>query len=539
MDILICHPQIDFRARLKTRLQEEFQGRRLRIDEASNENVATEKLFGYQPHAYNFLITTLDLPPNPELPLDQSHRGLLVAKSLYAAGAKTESFILIPGEVRLEAAALFSGVSCTLIGERMEMLDDIIAALRAKTSKSKARPRLSLKLVQDPNSSAWNFWLDGDASFGLQERKGAFAIQPVLIDKLAKRSRSFWDAEDWLAALGDIGQELYAHFFDQGNAFSELFRTAVKNAGGIDSVRFSFDIRRDYYSLAIEALVPPEEGLLSGFRKSVPAKKLPFWMLRAPIYRSVSPHNPSCTLGEQPRPHLFNGKNEPINCLIIQADASGRAQIPGTKERIPFNPILCVREECEQLEELLNAKKKQWKIGEVKRVREERNAKSFKQQLRERMAEDKWHLVHFCGHSHYHPEGRRPGTGYLLLPGKPLQLMDARSFAHQLQKTQFLFLSSCETSEEGFAFEMARNGLPAVLGFRGGVNDQDVPGFVKVFYENLFASRSIESAFVTTRRKMRKDPGVDNPLWASPILVLMHPEDAQPKAAAAGAGSAA
>ena len=538
MDILICHTQQDFRAKLKRDLQNAFQRLRLTIDQASNEASALEKIGSRKDRGYDFLIANLDLAPNPELPVDRAHRGLAIVKKVNDLRAKTRCLVLVTGEVLPEMADLFTSVSCALLPAGMEMFDNIIETIRSTLSKSRARPRLSLKLVQDPNSSNWNFWLGGDASFGLQEHRGAFPIQDRHIDSLSTRSKHILDRVDWLIQLGELGQDLYAHFFDQENSFSKLFRKALASAGGIDGVRFSFDIRQDYYSLAIEAIVPPEKKS-AGAKKPIPPGKLPFWMLKAPIYRTLSLQNPSCTLGEEPRPCLFNGENEPINCLIIEADAAGEARLPGTRERVSFNPLLCVPEECETLEATLLENAARWKIGKVRRIWPSRSRRSFKERLFELLASGQWHVVHFCGHSYYRAgANQRPGTGYLMLPGRPIEAIDAREFAHYLGKTQFLFLSSCEGSQEAFAFEMARNRMPAVLGFRGGVDDRHVPLFVDTFYKRLFSSRSIESAFVATRRKMWKRPGVDNPLWASPILVLLHPDEAKQKPAAAAAAAA-
>jgi hypothetical protein len=424
----------------------------------------------------------------------------------------------------------------------MEMLEDIISALRSALSKTKVRPCLSLKLVQDPNSSNWTFWLDG-GGYEFQGKKGAFLIQPVLIDKLVKRSKAIPEADDWLTALGDIGQELYAHFFDQENDFSKLFRKAVENVGGIESVRFSFDIRQDNYSLAIEALVPYQlgnDGKVLASEKPTLATKLPFWMLHAPIYRSVS-QLASCTLGEETRPGLFAGEHGPINCLIIEADASGKAVIPGIKECVHFDRLLNVGDECKKLEAQLLENKKRWGIGVVERISPSGSRLPFKKRLFELLASREWHIVHFAGHSYYRPgQNGKPGNGYLLLPGKQAEGLNAHDFARRLGNTQFLFLSSCHSSEEAFAFEMAKNHVPAVLGFRWGVDDLFVPPFVRSFYERLFSSRSIESAFVEARKKVRQKFGVKNQIWAAPMLVLMHPERGNlpaPLSRAAGAAA--
>ncbi len=70
-------------------------------------------------------------------------------------------------------------------------------------------------------------------------------------------------------------------------------------------------------------------------------------------------------------------------------------------------------------------------------------------------------------------------------------------------------------------FEMARNYVPAVLGFRWDIRDDLAADFAAKFYENLFRFRSIESAFVAARNSVRRDHGVKEQVWAAPMLVLL------------------
>jgi hypothetical protein len=129
--------------------------------------------------------------------------------------------------------------------------------------------------------------------------------------------------------------------------------------------------------------------------------------------------------------------------------------------------------------------------------------------------------------------GSTAGKGYLILPGEPPYPLDARFFAHLLGKTQLLFLSSCRSSEEAFAFEMARNYVPAVLGFRWEVDDSLVPDFVQSFYRNLFRNKSIDLAFVAARKAVRELHGVKSQIWAAPMLVLQQPPQSDNIAASA------
>src|SRR5437763_1261251 len=108
MDILICHTQQDFRAKLKRDLQNAFQRLRLTIDQASNEASALEKIGSRKDRGYDFLIANLDLAPNPELPVDRAHRGLAIVKKVNDLRAKTRCLVLVTGEVLPEMADLFT-----------------------------------------------------------------------------------------------------------------------------------------------------------------------------------------------------------------------------------------------------------------------------------------------------------------------------------------------------------------------------------------------------------------------------------------------
>jgi hypothetical protein len=63
--------------------------------------------------------------------------------------------------------------------------------------------------------------------------------------------------------------------------------------------------------------------------------------------------------------------------------------------------------------------------------------------------------------------------------------------------------------------------VPAVLGYRWPVEDQMATDFALKFYEGLFRVRSIEQAFVDARNRVWKEHGVNEQIWAAPMLVLL------------------
>src|SRR6266852_5382916 len=172
--------------------------------------------------------------------------------------------------------------------------------------------------------------------------------------------------DGWLQELAEIGEKLRKLIFENGNAFEKVFGIAVRTAGGIEKTRFSFDVSQNMFSLAVEALVGPEPEVAgfspanrtsrvkkarSGIAKNKNGKgkngksrdlpedreqdveRVPFWMLKAPIYRSLSVTPSPVSLG-QSRSLLFEEGRKPINCLLIEADVAGEVGVPGRSEPV-------------------------------------------------------------------------------------------------------------------------------------------------------------------------------------------------------------
>ena len=94
------------------------------------------------------------------------------------------------------------------------------------------------------------------------------------------------------------------------------------------------------------------------------------------------------------------------------------------------------------------------------------------------------------------------------------------TFAGWIRDAQLVTLSSCHSAEENFAFELVRNFVPAVIGFRWAIEDEIATDFIlKCLYPNLFALRSIEKAFQKARAAAH-DIYRKQPIWAAPMLIF-------------------
>jgi len=93
------------------------------------------------------------------------------------------------------------------------------------------------------------------------------------------------------------------------------------------------------------------------------------------------------------------------------------------------------------------------------------------------------------------------------------------TIAPALASSKLLYLSSCGSGNAGFAVAAAQQGVPAVVGFRWGVEDDAAEIHARLFYRRLFKQRAIDTAFWNTRKAMRRIARSNN-AWASGMLVM-------------------
>jgi CHAT domain-containing protein len=91
--------------------------------------------------------------------------------------------------------------------------------------------------------------------------------------------------------------------------------------------------------------------------------------------------------------------------------------------------------------------------------------------------------------------------------------------APYLRRSKLVYLSSCNSGNAGFALEAARQGIPAVVGFRWSVRDDYADIHARLFYRTLFKERAIDTALWKTRRAMHRRRRGDR-TWASSMLVM-------------------
>ena len=375
------------------------------------------------------------------------------------------------------------------------------------TTKREKKHKLSLVLeiyiLDEP--ALPEFKIRGFTGNETVQRHGVLDIDRELIDDLKARCMQNMQemSKHWEDELKRIGKELFKELFRRNPDFSNQLYECLARIDPEKQFMIRFNVGKMAHPLALEALFDHKKDL--------------FWMLMYPTSRqiAISGDYYELLIG---RPD----KDQRINCLIIEADVEGRISIASEIEgnafelQYEFPKLANVKKESRFLEKLLVRND----IGTVVRIDKNGQKQKFSEIIQETLTEQQFQLVHFAGHTYY---DKRNKKGYLILPGKDYpEILDVEEFGAwlRLSHTQFVFLSSCRSSEDDFVFELASKQIPAILGFRWDLNDARAYEYAKSFYTHLFLNKNpMEYAFLEARKEMYKKHRKDR-IWAAPMLVL-------------------
>ncbi len=508
--ILIVLADEDLSRMVRDRLEKSLgaKDKHLLIDLARSEEEAKKRLKGT---AYNLVVTHLHIPADNMSPRgERNQRGLSLLRWLATLDNPFLPSILISveidSEVRSAARELYR---CELVAEGFDMVDEIIdqaqkalAGPRGGTHKDK---RLSVFISLDQKEKDWRYSLKG-TGFPYQT-SGLLQVDSDSISQLADLSDvpGLVAHPQWEMVLRDVGQRVMNNIFSSNLNFFGNFREALALAGGIEKSQICFTVEKTVHPVALEALVDRQPDR--------------FWMLKAPIYRSLQ-----VKTGQYPLFEDVETRQGPFNCLIIEADFDGVA--PGVLDHDGKPTVLkelsYVRNECAWLRSYLRRNKQNFSVGDICHINRKQvsKAKSFKDHVKNVLQDNEWHLVHYGGHSYYDKENEK---AYIFFPGDFAEHEDVGVFATWLRRsnTRFVYLSSCYSSGADFVFELARNLIPAVLGFRWEIDDNMAAEYAQVFYSRLFKhdNKSLEYAFLSARQHMNEKYAT-NRIWAAPMLIL-------------------
>lgn len=335
--------------------------------------------------------------------------------------------------------------------------------------------------------------------------------------------------------------------------FNRAVHRLIHETGGIDKVWFRF---------AMEAAnvpsIPFESVLQYDGHEDMDDE---FQLALSPVYRVVDNDWPRRIGYRAPLMSCYGSVAQPINCLVINAATQGMPQrlrgeeIPDLQGGLASMPS--AKEECDAVHDILAACRQRGVVGHLDYIdlteqaaeaADDRDGTAVLERLKETLAERTWHLVHFCGHSHVPsgtgkvrtaPASRNDvptrGDAYVFLPAgrfpRPVDIID---FSDWLDKTDFIYLSSCQSAGPGFIHALAKKGIPTIVGFRWKVRDFDARAFAEKFYQRLCGQERlgrIEMAFAETQRDFKQAmdapdstqaPPVNQSIWANTMLVMQN-----------------
>ncbi|MFX0196433.1 MAG: CHAT domain-containing protein [Candidatus Hodarchaeota archaeon] len=503
--ILIVFQQREQGSYIRDVLENEFfkHGLDVFIDLARNEAEAKKRL---EARKYHLVITYLHIPADSKSPVrEEERRGIALLQSLEKDRIEIPSVLISSWIDEYLVKTINDLYYCKLvaIGSK-EWEEDLVKASQKALQKAlqefeaeqqkEEEKWVNIDIFLDLSRRHWSYTVEG-VGFHFQSRD-VLNIDADKIRALVVPSRHIQYTPDWERKLRHIGETLWKEIFANNPRFSAAFYQLIGEAGGVENARIRFVTDKMVSPIALEAVNYEHD----------------YWMLRAPIYRGLpGPH--------RLYPPLFSDRETQegsINCLIVEANVEGLVSV-AKKELVRLHYI---EQEASFLEEFVTDNKAELGVAKVQRIPETDGETCTKELVEEWLTKKgPWHLVHYAGHSFFDGNNK---VGYVFFPanGEPAAV-DIEQFSLWLRaaRTRFIYLSACHTSEDDFIFEVARNGIPAVMGFRWDVEDDKAAKFAECFYMHLFKGKSLEHALLEARRDSYSY-WEKNIIWASPILVL-------------------
>jgi CheY-like chemotaxis protein len=150
------------------------------------------------------------------------------------------------------------------------------------------------------------------------------------------------------------------------------------------------------------------------------------------------------------------------------------------------------------------------------------------------LSPNRFHLIHYAGHGRFDDDFAE-GSGLVFRKDDKPAVMAADALKALLKDspTYFVYLSCCvgtRTATQkgsgdflGIMDSIVQADVPAVLGYRWVVTDNDAKAFALDFYDSLFTTFSLEDAVLNARNAIVRTKGRQDETWASPVLVLQNP----------------
>jgi CHAT domain len=495
------------------------EGKRISVSSAFNEKDG-EKLL-YNMKKCDLIITELNIFADDYSTLDENEwRGLRFLKKVHQGPRGRIPGIIVTDtadrRLRVQKAEV---EPCELVSR-----SSLKKHLDIYIKKSLARPQVGRKTLYvdfkiELSSCKGECFFRGDG-FPYEDKDDFYLDKDKMarLIKASKRLRGTKEWPNWKEELQEVGENLMEQIFFNNPKFYGCFQELKVEAGGLENLKIRFIVEEDFHPIVLEAL-----------GDSYKRRDYDYWMLKAPIYRRLNKKGVRYPLfaDEETR-------NKPINCLIIESDVSGDVTIEFNvddniyQSELSFEKLANVKKECDSLETYLKKNQKEFNIGKIKKIPEKKGNANIKfiDCVRDTLKERPWHLVHYAGHSYYEARNK---CGYVFFPGRkgrgtPLEIGSFAKLLREFSHVRFIYLSSCKSSEADFVFALAQERVPAIIGFRWDILDPIAAEHAETFYRHLFKKKSLEYAFLETRKEMH-GRGDKHRIWAAPMLIMQVGEE--------------
>ena len=462
---------------------------------------------------YDFLVCHVHIPEDRKTPVNTAEkRGLLLLQEFRNEGTGVPCVLIaLDNKIHREVQRM---KNVEFIEDGTEIMYEDLQELcrrflleegpQAGTQGPKDLPKGKVNIYLKPKGNfittmrGINFKFDPPPDY--------FQIDMEKITALIDQSHNIEQADDWKDKLHTIGEKILKELFEQNRKFYEKFNYLKMKVCDEKNITICFDVEENIYPLVLEAVLNERKD---------------YCMLQSPLFRSVKMGD---QIGERPEILFVDNVNErpPINCLIIAADATGEVVDENINNGIKFYlpPLPEVLNETHSICDYLHCNKKKFKINHVDLVVPKQNS-DFWNDLKACLTNRTWDLIHYAGHSYFDPVSK---TGYFFYPGKETPLpVKSDNFCHTLRyrnKTQMIYLSSCQSSGADFVLRLAQQLIPAIIGFRWPIDDDKATEYAMFLYENLFEkNKSLPDAFLETRREI-SEKHFDNSIWAAAMLII-------------------
>jgi len=504
-NILFVYPDAeqDYYETLRDTLRENFQNDNTvpKVIVERNLARAIEYIQADNEFDCDLIVAHIEFPLNQKLGPDP-RAGLQLERWLRDNNINVPLVIVVPKNSNELASQITH--HCSMIKENNRSLSDAIINFAQDRAPPKKKLDIVLNLQSTDGKPEWDYKIRG---INIPSMKNPYngelkKLNDVILGNIVHFSEQVDEAnpQQWDSRVSRLRVNLKQYLITENDQFRMDLKDALRQVENLDNTRVQFVVDEKVYPVLLEAVLSPDLDDTTDNRSD-------YWMEHAPLIRYISGNRVGKTLYKEEQ-------RVPINVLIIGSDTSGGVDLIDSGKEIQLESLSSIELECSQLENhLLTLKKAGINLNKPRIIQG-----GSRSEIKKVLEEKKWDIVHYAGHSFY---DEITHNAYVFFNDNEgyATAVKIEDFARYLRNTRLLVLSSCTSAHQGFVFELAKNQIPAVLGFRAEIEDDIAREFSLHFFKNLFVLKSVEDAFFQARKFLYEDDKSRH-ACTNPVLVL-------------------